>query len=159
MSQPYPERGVSLWHVAGLAYCVGGLLIVAVAVASAFTQVSVPTALAGPLLVVAVLMAVPAIPACMLAQYSRYGRATLGARGVSIPLRGPYRVAAVVVFAPLVFVLLAVFIGHAASVWNRGGWALVVGGWPALVFIAAVAVIEKQAWPSAWPAPPDGRSR
>jgi len=94
-------------------------------------------------------MAVPAIPACMVAQLSRYGRATLGTRGVRISLRGPYRLTAIVVMAPAVFVLLTVVVGHASDVWNRGGWALFIGGWTALVFVSALAVIEKQAYPPA----------
>jgi hypothetical protein len=77
------------------------------------------------------------------------GRATLGARGVRISLRGPYRLAAIVVMAPEVFVLLAVVVGHASDVWNRGGWALFTAGWTALVFVGALAVIEKQAFPLA----------
>jgi hypothetical protein len=57
--------------------------------------------------------------------------------------------AAIVVMAPAVVVLLAVFVGHASDVWKRGGWALVIGGWTAPVFVGALAVIEKQAFPTA----------
>ena len=105
-----------------------------VAVLSALIQASDHAAIAGPLLVTGVLMAAPARPAWLVAQLSRDGRATLGARGVRIPLRGPYRLAAIVVMAPVVLVLLAVIVGHASDIWNRGGWALFFGGWTALVF-------------------------
>jgi hypothetical protein len=149
MSQGTSGRSTSLLHVAGVTYCVGGLAIVTVAGLSAFIQASDHAALAGPLLVTGVLMAVPAIPACMVAQLSRYGRATLGPRGVRISLRGPYRLAAIVVMVPVVFALLAVVVGHVSDVWNRGGWALFIGGWTALVFVCALAVIEKQAYPPA----------
>jgi hypothetical protein len=149
VGQDSPNRSPSVVRVAGVTYCIGGLAIVAIAVLSAFVEASGHASIAGPLLVIAVLMTVPTIPACMVAQLSRYGRATLGPRGVRIALRGPCLLAAIVVMAPAVFVLLAVFVGHASDVWNRGGWALFIGGWTALVFVGALAVIEKQAFPSA----------
>jgi hypothetical protein len=147
LSQGLSDRSPRLLHVAGLTYCIAGLGLVAVAVVSAFIQVSDPAAIAGPLLVIAVLMAVPTVPACMVAQLSRYGRTVLGRRGVRISLRGPYRLAAIAVMVPAVFVLLSVFVAHASDIWNRGGWALFIGGWTALIFISALAVIEHAAFP------------
>jgi hypothetical protein len=149
MGQDSSDRSSSILHVAGVTYCIGGLAIVVAAVVSAFITTSDHDSIAGSLLAIGVLMAVPAIPASMIAQWSRYGRAVLGPRGVRISLRGPYLLAAIVVMAPAVFVLVAVFVGRASDVWTRGGWALFVGGWTALVFVGGLAVIEKQAFPAA----------
>ena len=147
MGQGSGTRGSNGAYLAGLVYCGAGLALTAAAIVSAFVQVSDRTPLAAPLFVFAFLLAVPAILGIIIAQLSRYGRAVLGPRGVWVPMRGPYLLGEVLVLGAAALVALPAIVGHAASLWNAGGWSLVVAVFPALAFLAGLDVLNGASYP------------
>ena len=134
-------------YLAGAVWCFAGLGLTAAAIASAFIQVSDKTPLATSLFIFAFLMSVPAIIAIIITQLSRYGSAVQGARGVWVPMRGPYLLGEVLVLGAAALVALPAIVGHADGLWNSGGWSLVVAVWPLLAFLAGLDVLNGASYP------------